>query len=139
MGLPVKKLDSGFCWVAEMRLSGDETKNDAFLPTASVSFLGLTLVILQIADGYLTSMGISRFGMASEGNPVLRSLMEQFGHIPTLAILKLLAVAIVIGLVFSARSVPWVKGALGAIAAVYFFAAVVPWTYLLFVRPIILG
>jgi hypothetical protein len=100
----------------------------------SAFYLGALLIFLQAADGVLTSVGISRFGLAAEGNPILRHLMAQFGHIPTLMILKLFAVAIIVGLVRTARRLPWISGAIGAVSCVYIFAAIVPWTYILFIR-----
>lgn len=102
--------------------------------SVNAMFLGAFLIFLQCADGVLTSLGISRFGLAAEGNPILRHLMAQFGHIPTLAILKLFAVMIIIGLVRTARRLPWISGAIGAVSCIYIFAAIVPWTYILFVR-----
>ena len=96
--------------------------------------LGTILIILQAADGILTSIGVSRFGLAAEGNPFLRHLMGEFGHIPTLMILKLIAVVIIIGLVRTAQRLPWINGAIGAVSCIYVFAAIVPWTYILFIQ-----
>ncbi len=99
-------------------------------------FLGALLIFLQTADGILTSVGISRFGLAAEGNPLLRHLMAEFGHVWTLAILKLVAILIVVALVRTAQRLPWINGAIGAVSCIYIFAAIVPWTYILFIRPL---
>jgi len=106
----------------------------ATTPARGAVITGLFLALLQAADGILTSMGISRFGIAMEGNPLLRSVMEQFGHVPTLAVLKLTAICVIISLIYASAKISWVKNALGAVSAVYFFAAIMPWTYILFVK-----
>lgn len=107
-----------------------------FLPARNVLMLGVLLALLQAADGILTSVGINRFGITIEGNPFLRSLMEEFGHIPTLALVKLLAIIVVVSLTIIANRLPWVKSAMGAVTCIYLFAAILPWTYILFFRPL---
>jgi Domain of unknown function (DUF5658) len=97
--------------------------------------LGMLLCLLQAVDGFLTSLGISRFGIAMEGNPLLRELMICFGHIPALSFVKIFAIVSIISLTYSARKLPWINNAMGAISCVYIFAAIVPWTYFLFVKP----
>jgi len=108
-----------------------------FAPTRNVLLLGISLCVLQTLDGLLTMIGISRFGIAVEGNPLLQSLMLEYGEATTLAITKIVAIAVVIMLTLMAKRIPWIKNALGALTCVYFFAAVLPWTYLLFVKPYI--
>lgn len=93
--------------------------------------LALLLSVLQALDGVMTSLGISRFGLSVEGNPLVRSLMEQFGPLTALAGLKTLGVLSVIVLAFSARGLPWVKNAMGILSCFYFFIAILPWTYIL--------
>lgn len=102
--------------------------------TPKVLLLGFFLASLQAADGVLTSIGVTRFGTSIEGNPVLRQLMEHFGHIPTLAILKLIAIIIVLSLTYLAQRRPWVHNAMGALTCVYLVAAILPWTYILFFK-----
>lgn len=101
-------------------------------PGREALFLGFLLILLQTADGILTSMGVSRFGLSVEGNPLLRLLMEEVGHVPALALLKLSAVVVVVGLVFLTSRLPWIRSALGAVSCIYLFAAIIPWTYILF-------
>lgn len=98
-------------------------------------FLGGLLCILQALDGILTSVGVSRFGIAVEGNPFIRSLMIELGHIPALGLIKCLAVVVIITLTWFARKLPWVNNAMGAVSCVYIFSAIIPWTYLLFIKP----
>lgn len=104
-------------------------------PARKVLIVGAFLSSLQILDGVLTSIGVSRFGVGMEGNPFLRQMMLEFGHIPTLAVLKLFAISIVLGLVLLSRRLTWIPSALGAVSCVYLFAAVIPWTYILFIQP----
>ena len=99
-----------------------------------VLLLGFFLAALQAVDGVLTSIGVTRFGTSIEGNPMLRQLMENFGHIPTLAILKLIAIIIVLSLTYLAQRRPWVHNAIGALTCVYLVAAIIPWTYILFIK-----
>ncbi len=105
--------------------------------TSDIIFLGIILAILQLMDGVLTSIGVARFGIGIEGNPLLRALMAEFGHIQTLTLLKFLAIMIVIGLTLLAYRLPWIKNAMGALTCLYLVAAIIPWTYLLFIKPYI--
>lgn len=107
---------------------------DANRGANSALVVGAVLVLLQAIDGVLTSLGVSRYGVAVEGNPFLRSLMIQFGHIPTLGLVKFLAMMFVCTLTYYAQRQAWVRNAMGAITCVYFFAAVLPWTYILFIQ-----
>ncbi len=100
--------------------------------------LGVLLCILQAADGFLTSLGISKFGISAEGNPLIRHLMYELGHIQALGLVKISAIFVVVALTVFARKMPWVNQAMGAISFLYIFAAIVPWTYILFVKPYIL-
>lgn len=104
------------------------------VPAKGAIFTGCFLASLQALDGIFTSIGINRYGLGIEGNPLLRVVMEEFGHIPTLAFLKLLAILIIVLLTVISARMPWVKGAMGAVSLVYLVAAIVPWTYILFVK-----
>lgn len=105
-------------------------------PSASRALqLGFLLCVLQALDGVLTSLGVSRFGLHAEANPFIRSLMEQLGHVTALGLVKLAAILVIIALTLFARRLPWVNNAMGAIGCIYFFAAIIPWTYILFVKP----
>ena len=97
--------------------------------------LGFVLCLMQALDGILTSLGMLRFGVAMEGNPLLRFLMQEYGQAMGLGVSKAMAIAAVVALVALARSLPWVNKALGALGAFYFFMAIVPWTYILFIGP----
>lgn len=90
-----------------------------------------------MADGYLTMVGVSRFGTGVEGNPLLRHLMEQFGHVEILTIVKVLSIMLVGTLTMYAQRQLWVRNAMGAVSVIYIVAAIVPWTYILFIKPLL--
>lgn len=94
-------------------------------------FLGLVLITLQVLDGVLTHLGILKFGMEAEGNPMLYALMVKVGVENALIITKVLVSLVIVGLMFAASKLAWVNNALAAVCAVYTVMAVLPWTYLL--------
>jgi len=94
--------------------------------------LGALLIILQALDGILTSVGVSRYSLAKEGNPILRGLMAEFGHVPVLGAVKFAAILLILALCYYAQHLAWVQRVMGAISCVYLFTAVLPWTYILF-------
>ncbi len=126
----------GLNTVEEFGLGNIAYKQVVLKTTINPQVLNLAkcLVILQIFDGILTSIGISRFGSDIEGNPFLRNLIENFGHIPVLASIKIIAVFFVFVLAVNSKYVPWISSALRAICYMYFFTAIVPWIYILFVN-----
>jgi len=106
------------------------------LPARGVFATGMFLALLQILDGMLTNMGINQFGVSIEGNPMLRSMMLEYGHVPTLAVVKIISIILVLTLTVYSGRIPWVKNALGAVTGIYLVAAIAPWTYILFVQPL---
>ena len=105
------------------------------IPARNVVHLAFFLAFLQVLDGVLTSIGISRFGVNAEGNILLRSLMLQIGHVTALFMVKTTAIAIVGILAVVSREVAWVRSALGFVALLYLVVAIIPWTYILFFAP----
>lgn len=98
---------------------------------------GSLLCVLQALDGFLTTMGVHRFGVEVEANPVIRYLMISLGEIPALALIKMLALSAIIILMFMAQRVNWISKAMGIVAALYIVVAILPWTYILFIRDLI--
>lgn len=94
--------------------------------------MGALLCSLQGIDWFLTSVGVSRYGISIEGNPLIRALMHEYGSTLALGLVKSLAILVVFVLTYYGRKVPWVNNAMGAVACVYLFAAIIPWTYILF-------
>ena len=105
------------------------------LPAREVFVLGIFLALLQVMDGFFTCMGMDRFGIGMEGNPLIRDLMLEFGYVPTLATVKLACVLVVLTMTVYSKQIPWIKNAMGAVSCVYLFVAILPWTYILFIQP----
>ena len=103
-------------------------------PTLDFLFLGIFLVSLNVFDGVLTSMGVGRFGIESEGNVFLRNLMFEYGPDLVLSIGKAFAIFLVLLLTILARKSKHVKNLIGALSCIYLFAAILPWLFILFVR-----
>ena len=99
-----------------------------------VYILGTILIALQVMDGLLTAVGIDNFGIAAEGNPFLRSLMELIGPFSTLIVVKSAAIIIVGYLCTLASEISWIKNALRGMIFVYALCAVIPWTALLLIH-----
>lgn len=95
---------------------------------------GSLLCVLQALDGYLTSLGVNRFGIEVEANPLIRYLMFSIGEIQALALIKSLAFVAILLLMFLAHRLNWVSKAMGVVAALYLLVAIIPWTYILFIR-----
>lgn len=92
-----------------------------------VRLLGLSLCWMQIFDGFLTWLGISRYGIGFEGNPFLHNLMLNFGAVPTLIGTKLFAIIAVIFVCVFSQNAKWVKSGLIVTNAIYLILAVIPW------------
>jgi len=84
-------------------------------------------LLTQVLDGILTYLGVSIFGIAAEGNPILAFLMSSYGEALALTGAKIVAALCGIALYMMA-----VDRLLAALTLVYIGAAVVPWTLVLF-------
>ena len=84
-------------------------------------------LLTQILDGVFTYTGVSVFGIAAEGNPVLVWLMTSYGEVIALAGAKTLAAGCGIALYLLA-----VDRLLAMLTLVYIGAALIPWTLVLF-------
>lgn len=114
-------------------------KNAAFvfeieIPSRDFILFGVFLASLQVFDGVLTSMGMDKFGLHSEGNPFLRSIFYKFGHENTMLVVKSLAIIAVVFLTILAKRIKWIKDLIGALSCIYLFAAILPWLYFIFVK-----
>ncbi len=89
------------------------------------------MILLQIADGSLTLMGIQKFGGEAEGNPLLRYLMENIGSLPTLLFVKLFAIILIVIVARYVYQIAWLNRALIMVSAFYVIFAVTPWLLLL--------
>ncbi|MBA3949180.1 MAG: hypothetical protein H0X44_04465 [Acidobacteria bacterium] len=84
-------------------------------------------LLTQILDGILTYAGISAFGIAAEGNPLLGWLMASYGELIALAGAKILAAGCGVALYILA-----VDRLIAVLTLVYIGAALIPWTLILF-------
>jgi Domain of unknown function (DUF5658) len=59
------------------------------------NILFIVVAILQVFDGILTYIGTTYYGPAAEGNALIQRLMVNFGVIPSLLIVKLIAISMI--------------------------------------------
>jgi hypothetical protein len=83
-------------------------------------------LLTQVLDGILTYIGVSVFGVAAEGNPILAWLMTSYGEVIALAGAKIVAALCGVALYILA-----VDRLLAVLTLVYIGAALVPWTLVL--------
>lgn len=100
--------------------------------STEVLILGLIMSTLQVLDGVLTAIGIGHFGTGAEGNALLRALMETVGAVPALVLVKGIAISIIFLLCSLASRVRWLPLAIKGMIGIYLFAAIIPWSYILF-------
>ena len=84
-------------------------------------------LLTQILDGVLTYAGVSMFGIAAEGNPILAYFMSSYGEALALFGAKVIAALCGVALYMLA-----VDRLLAVLTLVYVGAAIIPWTLVLF-------
>jgi hypothetical protein len=99
--------------------------------SSKAAILGVSLIVLQLLDGFLTFWGLSIFGVEMEGNVLLRDLAILYGAAPALFFVKLVAIGFVIFLTFFAHRRRWIRPVIVALVVLYLTLAVIPWIYLL--------
>ena len=93
-------------------------------------FGDVVLVIFLLAqcfDGVFTYVGVLRFGLGIEANPLVAGLMASIGHGAGLLTAKSIAILLGIGL-----HLRQVHAAVALLAAFYVLVAVLPWIAILF-------
>jgi hypothetical protein len=99
--------------------------------TAQGSLFGdlvlVAFLLVQCFDGVFTYVGVSAFGLAIEGNPIVAGLMTHLGHGPGLLSAKM--VAVFLGICLHVREVHL---AIAILTGFYAAAALAPWTVILF-------
>ena len=98
------------------------TRGQLFGDIALVAFL-----VAQLLDGILTYIGVTTYGTAIEGNPLIARLITSLGEGPGLALAKIAAGGFGIALHVSA-----VHKAVALLAGFYLTVAVLPWVVILF-------
>lgn len=86
----------------------------------------LMFLIVQALDGVLTYVGLASIGHVTEGNPLVASLMSLFGLGPGLLSAKLGASTLGVALHLSGT-----HRLVAVLTAIYFAAAILPWTAVL--------
>ena len=104
-----------------MLLSKQERVKVAFSYVPIVLFLSV-----QVADGVLTYVAVSSFGLEAEGNPLLRKLIFLMGPHAALVAAKLTAsfCGLVIYLVGGNSAIMW-------LTVLYVYVALLPWRVVL--------
>jgi hypothetical protein len=105
---------------------------ELLLPLTRLKVLLLTNAGLQLADGYMTMLGLGRGHV--EGNPLIRAAMDSIGPVGAILIAKLAALAFLFVL-YRRRHHPIVEPGLAYLAVVYTLMAILPWTLLLAASP----
>jgi hypothetical protein len=95
------------------------------------SWFGLVVLLAflaaQVLDGLFTYVGVRRFGMMAEANPLLAWSIGAFGEGPALAGAKLMASTFGIALHLTA-----VHRIVAALTIFYLAVAILPWAHILF-------
>lgn len=99
--------------------------------TTDLMVLGSILILVQLLDGIFTAIGINKFGVSIEGNPLIRSAIEIWGVFPTLFFIKLATIVVTMFLIFMVKEIEWLRKALQLTIGVYLFAAIIPWSAIL--------
>lgn len=98
------------------------------MPLTRLKVLLLANVGLQLADGYVTLLGLGRGFM--EGNPLVRAAIDAMGPTGGIMVVKLLALGFLYFL-YRRRHHPLVEPGLAYVAVVYATMAVLPWSMML--------
>ncbi len=101
---------------------------DLLLPLTRLKVLLLTNAGLQLADGYMTVLGLARGHV--EGNPLIRAAIESMGPVGGVMGAKIIALCLLF-LLYRRRHHPIVEPGLAYLAVVYTVMAILPWTLLL--------
>lgn len=89
-------------------------------------------IVLQIFDGILTYLGVKRFGINGEGNPLIHILMLNMGAVLALVTVKALAILSLIAVNSKVESNTIVKRGLKLSIWFYMLLAIIPWTVILY-------
>ncbi len=87
----------------------------------------VVFLLAQVSDGVLTYIGVSTYGLAIEGNPLIAWLMDSLGQGPGLATAKITA-----GVFGIALHVAGVHKAVATLAGFYVVVAIAPWVTILY-------
>lgn len=89
-------------------------------------------IVLQIFDGILTYLGVKRFGIDGEGNPLIHILMLNMGVVLALVAVKTLAILSLIAINSKVEENLIIKRGLKVSIWLYMLLAILPWTIILY-------
>lgn len=89
----------------------------------------VTFVVMQCLDGVFTYLGVGIWGPAIEANPLISAAMAAVGVTAGIGGAKVVAIAF--GILLHLRRV---HNLVAVLTAIYFTAAILPWTALLLVN-----
>lgn len=119
LSTPFVKVKQGYDWLCKVELDN----------------LIALLVLCQLLDGILTFIGVNRFGIGQEGNPLLKSLMASFGAGQTLFVVKTLAIVLLFFIrdlyTHSRKHMSFIVPCLHVILIIYTVGAIIPWMIVL--------
>ena len=85
----------------------------------------IIFLVMQCLDGVFTYLGVSTWGPSVEANPLIAASITGLGAVAGIGGAKLIAIAF--GIVLHLRRV---HNLVAALTAIYFTAAILPWTAL---------
>jgi hypothetical protein len=88
-------------------------------------FVVVVFLLTQFLDGVFTYLGVSIWGQSIEANPLISASMTTLGVLAGIGGAKLIAIAF--GIVLHLRRV---HNLVAVLTAIYFTAAILPWTAL---------
>jgi len=102
-----------------------------------VKFQTNLLIACQILDGLLTFIGISRYGLDIEGNPIIVSLIQNFTVIGGLVLAKTLGI-IIVYTTYLLHPIAYNQIRFSFIISnlLYITLAIIPWCYVLFLSQV---
>lgn len=89
------------------------------------------VIVVQILDGILTYIGITRFGELAEGNPLVQYLIMRLGVLFGILLPKSLAILSTIPLNKVAYTNDTIRAGLAFTIIFYSILAILPWTVIL--------
>ena len=90
-------------------------------------------IVLQIFDGILTYLGVKRFGIDGEGNPLIHMLMLNVGVVLALVLVKSFAITSLIAVNSKVESNTILKRGLKLSIWFYLLFAILPWSIILYI------
>jgi len=105
-----------------------------FMTNTRLYILSIFFGLLQIADGVLTYIGVTRLGISAEGNPLVGYFIRLLGPFQGLFFVKTIGIIVIfiIGVrCIRAEDRKWLHNFLVSMIGFYVTFAIIPWVYVL--------